>query len=366
MKRILYLVSTLRKTGPIIVLANIIKHLDRSKFEPLVLSLSPEPEDSLKEHFERKLNVKVESLGMSRPKGLVLAKRAVSEYVSRHEVCLVHSHGFRPDKIAAKLSLPKISTLHNYPYYDYPMTYGNTKGLLMAKGHMYFLRAFDKVFACSRSVADALLENQKYRVDFIRNGTDTDSFDGLEKAALRSKLALPEDKRVFISTGNIDFRKDPLTVLEAFLVADIPNGLLVFLGDGVLMRKCKERAGGDERILFLGRVNNVPEYLVASDFFVSASLAEGLPNSVMEAMAAGLPCLLSKIPPHDEIHCLNKASSLLFSPTNVSELTSLIRAVANLDCQDMSISSKKIIGTELSAKVMSEKYQQAYLDILGG
>jgi predicted O-linked N-acetylglucosamine transferase (SPINDLY family) len=81
MKKILYIVSTLQRSGPIIVLANIVKYLDRDKFEPIVLTLSPEPIDSMKEYFENELNTKVATLGLSRIQGLFFAKSHVKKFI---------------------------------------------------------------------------------------------------------------------------------------------------------------------------------------------------------------------------------------------------------------------------------------------
>src|SRR5690625_7843892 len=73
------------------------------------------------------------------------------------------------------------------------------------------------------------------------------------------------------------------------------------LGGGELQSACKALAGQTNNILIKGAVANVAEYLQASDYFVSCSKAEGLPMAVIEALAWGLPCVLSDIPPHYEI-----------------------------------------------------------------
>ena len=79
------------------------------------------------------------------------------------------------------------------------------------------------------------------------------------------------------------------------------KAVLLFAGDGPLARACKGLAGGDPRIHFLGQISNVQDYLQVADVFVSAALSEGLPNTVLEAMASGLPTVLSDIPAHREI-----------------------------------------------------------------
>ena len=105
-------------------------------------------------------------------------------------------------------------------------------------------------------------------------------------------------------------------------------------------------------------------YLGASDYFISASLAEGLPNTVLEAMACGLPCVLSNIPPHEEIKEINKNSSILFETKNTEELTSKIKEITTKDYEQMSSAAKEIIYEHLNAEIMSKNYQKIYSKLL--
>ncbi len=105
-------------------------------------------------------------------------------------------------------------------------------------------------------------------------------------------------------------------------------------------------------IRFLGNVRNIVEYLQISDCFISASLAEGLPNTVLEAMACGLPTILSNIPPHKEL-CSD--SACFFEVHNVVELSKMINCFK--DCDN---SPKELVGKQFSAQLMSEKYQKLY------
>src|SRR5690625_7535896 len=84
------------------------------------------------------------------------------------------------------------------------------------------------------------------------------------------------------------------------------------LGGGELQSACKALAGQTNNILIKGAVQNVAQYLQASDYFVSCSKAEGLPMAVIEALACGLPCLLSDISPHAEIFKLSDSPGSLY------------------------------------------------------
>lgn len=364
MKKILYIVSTLKKSGPIIVLANIVKYLDRDKYEPIILTLSPEPKDSMQEYFENELNVKVNTLGLSRLKGLFLAKNYINKFIKENHISIVHSHGFRADGLLSKIAgIQSVSTLHNYPYFDYAMTYGKLKGYIMAKLHLNYLKNIKIPLACSKSISNMLKNNKLYNIDYLQNGTDTQRFMNLNKKELRKKLGINKDINLFISVGHLTRRKDPLTLINAFKIANLKNSKLIFLGDGNLKQDCLNSI--NENIEIVGSVSNVHEYLGASDYFVSASLAEGLPNTVLEAMACGLPCILSNIPPHSEIQEINIDSSLLFETKNVKDLSDKLKEIITKDYEVMKNASKEIIFNNLSAEIMSKNYQKIYERLLG-
>ena len=84
MTRILYLISTLQRSGPVNVLFNLLKYLDRDRFEPIILTLSEEPADSSLADFTE-IEVKVLSLNLSRIMGLFLARSRLKKIVDSIE-----------------------------------------------------------------------------------------------------------------------------------------------------------------------------------------------------------------------------------------------------------------------------------------
>ena len=82
MKKVLYIISTLQKSGPVNVLYNIVKNLDRTKYVPVILTLSKEPEDSLQNDFE-KLNIKFHCLEVSGLKGNIKIEEQVLKILSQ-------------------------------------------------------------------------------------------------------------------------------------------------------------------------------------------------------------------------------------------------------------------------------------------
>lgn len=361
MKKILYIVSTLRKSGPVNQLSYIIKYLDKSKYEPMVLTLSHEDNlNSMENYFVDVLKVNVDSLGLSRLGSFLWGKQKIRRYIKLNNISIVHSQGFRSDQLLADIDIYRVATLRNYPYLDYPMTYGKILGNIMARKHLNSLKKIDCPFTVSKSIATMLKVKNRYDINFIRNGTDMEKFQNLDKDSLRKKLNIDPNVTLFVSVGHLSNRKDPLTIIEAFLSLRQENCKLIFLGDGNLRETCSDLIRHNLNIELLGRVDNVQEYLGASDFFISASLAEGLPNTVLEAMACGLPCILSDIPPHTEIFEINSKSSLLFETGDIESLKQKILLISKKKYELMSISSRQIVEEYLNAKKMSSMYQKIY------
>lgn len=365
--KILYIVSTLKRSGPTNQLYNLIKYLDRSRFEPHLVTLSPEEADSRWVDFEE-IGVRLYALNLSRLAGFLLAKRKVIALLPKIRPDLIHTQGIRGDILSAALpvDLPRICTVRNFPQHDYPMTYGALQGKAMLRRHTNAMRALSICVGVSEAVAANLRKNFSVQnTTAIENGVDTEHYipaSGEEKAALRTSLSLPRDGRIWISSGHLAPRKDPLFLIEAWqnsLGNDASNHL-VFIGDGQLRSECEALAVGADNIHVLGRVNNVADYLKASDYFVSASKAEGLPNAVLEALACGLPVLLSDIGPHREIWDMSRGVGALFPLDDAQTFTGSLLSFAGRDRQEMSSAAITLIADQLSAQKMSDAYQSQY------
>ena len=370
--RVVYLVSTLRRAGPTAQLLNLLRHLDRGSFDPVVVTLSPEPADTMLPAF-RQLGIPVRSLAMSRLAGLVNRgwrgdiERLVGAPLGAATV--VHSQGIRADVIAARWlhGLPRVATARNFPQDDYPLKFGRLPGLWMARSHIAAFRRLPNVVACSATLA-RLLRSRRIDAAVIPNGVDTATFrpaTGAERAALRSTLGLPLAARVGVSVGALSERKDPLTVIRAFRAIGVPGLPLVFLGDGPLAAACRREAQGDPRIRFEGQVDDVTPFLRAADFLVSASKSEGLPNAVLEAMACGLRLALTDIGPHRELLELAPDRGEVAALGDVSALAAAIGRVA-MSAPAVEVLAGASLEVLLGAERMAKQYQELYRRIARG
>jgi glycosyltransferase involved in cell wall biosynthesis len=367
--RIVFLVSTLRRTGPTNQLYNIIQHLDRARFEPIVVTLSPEPASSMRQAFVQ-LPVEVHSLSLGRLQGALRGRwrHAMEEIAGPfHTPVVVHSQGLRADRISAAhlTDLPRVATVRNYPYHDYVMKFGRLAGTIMSVAHIRALRALPVVVSCSASLT-APLRRHGVETRVIRNGVDTRAFrpaDAAQRAMLRARLALPAGRPVAVSVGALSPRKDPLAVIQATRALHDPAITMVFVGGGELEDACRKAAAGDERIRLIGHVDEVMPWLQAADFFVSAAHSEGLPNSVLEAMATGLPVVLSDIEPHVELLRIAPSAGELFATGNPAALAeALARAAQRGVAGRVPMAG---VAEEISAARMSQRYQDLYAALAG-
>ena len=148
-------------------------------------------------------------------------------------------------------------------------------------------------------------------------GIDLDRFDApVDRDAVRSEIGVPQNAQAVICVGEHIPRKNHEIVLKA--VQKLPNAWLLFGGTGELeddLKALAKELGMSDRVLFLGFRRDVPALLMASDLFCFPSFQEGLPVSLMEAMAAGLPCAVSDVRGNRDLIRQNEGG-MLRSPTD--------------------------------------------------
>ena len=202
-----------------------------------------------------------------------------------------------------------------------------------------WLRRAEAFVAISRPIEQEFLSAglARARVVYIPHAVDVTRFRPAERdeaGALRGRLGLPPDALLMTYTGRLLKGKG----LEVFVAAlaqiapSAPQAHAVIVGAGggqslSIEEPLKEQvrsAGLAARVTFTGRVENVEEYLRASDVFVFPSLFEGLPHSIVEAAAAGLPMAASRaggIPDVVE----HEGNGILVEPGDVSQLAAALR-----------------------------------------
>jgi len=205
------------------------------------------------------------------------------------------------------------------------------------------------------------------RMAVVPNAVDLDRIDRIAKPEPASR-----NGHFAISTVGLISIKNPLTVFQAFRQSADPTSQLTFLGDGSLrpvLAQEVENLGLQKQIHLTGMIarDKVFEYFRGSDIFVSASLGEGLPVAVLEAMACSRPVVLSDIPPHREI-----AEGLdfipLVRPDDVAGFARAIREFSTMSTAEREAIGRKcrnLVEERYSLPAMHAGYAEIYARITG-
>lgn len=154
-------------------------------------------------------------------------------------------------------------------------------------------------WACSEMAADFLFKGQipKEQIKLMPNAIEIDKYVYNEEMRneLRKNLGL-EDSFVIGHVGRFVYQKNHDFLIDVFeeTVKKLPTAKLLLLGEGELceeIRKKVRKLGLDDKVIFMGKKNDVQLWYQVMDVFLLPSRFEGLPIALIEAQAAGLPCI---------------------------------------------------------------------------
>ena len=169
-----------------------------------------------------------------------------------------------------------------------------------------FARWADVYVSLSRQIEGELVEAgfTNGEIVHIPNGVDANLFYPIKsregKIELKRRLSIP-DKKIVVFVGRLDSQKRIDLLIEVFTEVNrlLSQTHLIVIGEG--SEKNKIQSMLNENITLVGVVNNVDAYLRASDLLVLPSLAEGMSNVILEAMATGLPVISTKVGSNPEV-----------------------------------------------------------------
>ncbi len=193
--------------------------------------------------------------------------------------------------------------------------------------------------------------------------TTTEPKEGVQ---LRDRLGIPRDSIFFLSVGELNKNKDHETALRALSKLDLSNWFYVICGEGEKLadlRRQASRLGIDKKVIFAGFQPEIQSFYSAADVFLFPSRREGLPSAVMEAMAAGLPVVGTRI--RGLVDLLPK-SSFLFEPGNEDELSRVIATcVGNPAMSEAEVERNTQRVREYSFEAAVRAIQAVYRSYLG-
>jgi glycosyltransferase involved in cell wall biosynthesis len=291
----------------------------------------------------------------------------------RERVDLVHAHQYTPFFYAAAARLlcrrpAVLLTEHGRHHPDFPRPKRRLVNRLL-------LDRRDRVVAVGEAVRQALVVNDGFpagRVGVIYNGIDLGPFGAaVGRAALRRELGLAENDLVLFQVARLDPIKDHLTALRALqrLRQWRDDVRLVIVGEGpteATIRQFVREGGLESHVHMLGLRADVARLLPAGDAFLLTSVSEGIPLTVIEAMAAGLPVVATRVGGMAEV--VEDGRTGLLAPAGDAE--ALAESVMRLArdpglAAEMGRWGRARAWAEFSEAHMHERYGQLYREMLG-
>jgi sugar transferase (PEP-CTERM/EpsH1 system associated) len=211
-----------------------------------------------------------------------------------------------------------------------------------------------------------------HKVITIHNGVDSARFIPADIPAGRTAIGLTPDRPVIGTVGRLDPVKDQAGLIRAFVQvrSQFPEAVLVIAGDG----PCREELRGlvaslqlGENVRLLGERKDIPNVLGALDVFVLPSIAEGISNTILEAMATGLPVVATRTGGNPELIVDNVTGILV--PVRAPE--ALARAV-NTYLRDPRLrhahgrTARERAIKDFSLERMASQYRDLYLSLTNG
>lgn len=366
MIHVCYLISSLANEGPTNVMYNIIKNMDYDKFKVSVITLIPEKDSSRKDDFSQ-LPIDIYQLCPNKSLNVFEMYKELKKTVCELQPQILHTHCAR--SLFLMCFMPKrymrVHTIHGYPGYQHIQQLGQFKGRIIAFLTNFFVKKCDLPIGCAKCVGWMYKQNKGWNIKCIPNGASMPiwAYNEREKRDLRNELGLQETVKYFIFVGRFSKEKNPDILVDVFNEINDEGISLIMLGDGVMWDELKFCC--NKNIIMVGFTKRVYDYLKASDFYISTSDAEGLANTLLESMSVGLPMILSDIPSHREVMENFKDGSVGFivNQHDVCNIVEKIHSLLEIEPSNIRSIIQKVYSENYTARIMSENYQDAYMEL---
>lgn len=235
-------------------------------------------------------------------------------------------------------------------------------------------RVTDRIVAVSESIKKDILKYDKiapFKVVVIHNGVDITKFNPEGKFHdIRKEFTISDNEIIIGFVGRLVPAKGLQYLIDAFslLNRELKNIKLLIVGEGSLLdslRESVQKNNINEKVIFTGKRHDIPDILSAIDLFIMPSIAEGLPNSLLEAMAMGKPIVATEIGGTPEL-IKNGFNGLLVPPRDPGALATAIKGLIYNGqlAAKIGFAARNFVLNNYNISEIVQKWQSLYLSIL--
>src|SRR3989338_270594 len=215
---------------------------------------------------------------------------------------------------------------------------------------------------------NSISENKIY---YVPNGKNIKDYKlKIPKEEAKRLLGFSERNLIITFTGRLVWYKGQDYLIKAFssILAKYPNAKLLLVGEGKNRKNLEQlvyKLNLNNKIIFLGSRNDIPQILKATDIFVSPSLRDGMPGVIMEAMAAGLPVIATNADGSKDL--IKNYENGIFIPIKDNDVITekVIELIENKKlAQKLAKNARKTIARDFTIDRMINGYQSIYEKLL--
>ena len=313
--------------------------------------------------------VAVETLGIARTAALSDAKR-LAAVIDRERPDVVHAVMYQAIQLAR---LAKPLTSAPFKLVSSPRINYRSRPLWTLLVDRWLKERDDVLIAECEASRGFLLKKLGYKpskVITIRNGVDlaVPPASKADREKKRRELGLDAGDVLVGALGRLDRQKGFSTLIEAMARLKGTPLRCVLLGDGPERARLEAliyKRGLGDRVRLLGEKDEIPSWLSAFDLYCLPSLWEGLPNSLLEAMALGLPVVASGVDGVPEA-VTSGTDGLLVPPAEPAALAEALKTLAGDPGKRAALgaAAKAAVGERFTLGRMIGEYERAYEDVL--
>lgn len=370
-RKIFYLVDSLNIGGTETQAVELARRMDPEKYDVTLACLRKEGPllEKLKGSTVQVIEFHPKG-GIDSPRGLYQLARMV-RVLRRGRYDVVHAHDLWSNMIgvvAGKLAgVPVIVTSQR------DLSHGDWYQGRRKKWLRRAQSASSAVLTNAKMIREGLVREEglaSNKVRVIYNGVDLEKFHSVP--AMRAKLFPGAERaKLIVLVGNMhtDVKGHPTLIAAApEVVSHFPQARFVLVGDGEKRKDFEaaaQSAGVAANCMFLGRRNDVADILAACDMAVLPSAAEGMPNAVLEYMAAGLPVIATAVGGNLEV-IAEGANGLLLPPGDAAALARALSRLLSDDILSLRLarSGRALVEQKFSFERLTREVGELYEELL--
>jgi glycosyltransferase involved in cell wall biosynthesis len=260
--------------------------------------------------------------------------------------------------------LPWVASHHGY-------TWPSLKARVYNGFDQWSLRAARRVLTVTNAFVPELMARgvKRERLEVIHNAiAPVLPRPAGEVAALRARWGLSVRDRTILSVGRLSREKDHIALLEAFAGLAVPATRLLIVGEGPERARIEagiSRLGIGERVILTGQQSSAMPFYAVADLAVLPSRSEGSPNALLEAMAAGVPAVATRVGGVPEIACDGETALLVPAGETGALRTAMGRLLEDAGLSErLASAARQLVEREYTPRSRAQRLAAFYRGVL--